>query len=126
MKYDSEAYRRLKEEEKVHLAALKRLKEQYRLLARKKRLFQTLEAALSPPEALEELEQALQQIREETARLEARLDIALESTPPDNVPSPTTTEPPASDTTDSALPEKTIGRIRSPRKPEPPHEREED
>ncbi len=125
MSLSREEYERIKQEEKAHLAAIRRLKEQYRQLSRKRKLLRHIEAATRSPEALEELEQTLAQIREETARIEAMLDLALEMHPSSEEPH-STEEPPASDTVNPPLPEKTIGRIHPSRKPDPPYEREED
>ncbi len=125
---DAESYQRLKEAEKEHLRALRRLKEAVRLLKRRSALDQALERLTTQTQAaLEAHAEALERLKLETAYQEARLELALEHrTPSPTVLSDTAQPPlrvqdvreprPCDPETETAaqapVPEKTLGRFR--------------
>lgn len=75
-----EEYQRLKEAEKEHLRKLKKLKEAVRQLERQKRVSRAVEDITDGPRALmDENADLVDQLAMETARSEAKLEIALES-----------------------------------------------
>ncbi len=130
-----EDYQRLKEAEKEHLRALRRLKEAVRLLRRRRAIDEALTSLERQTEAtLSAHNEALERLALETAYQEARLELALEGheLPPNDVPDPERTrrraqellrqlrdETETSDAADSSAPakvrpEKTLGRLRPP------------
>ncbi|MFQ5570471.1 MAG: hypothetical protein ACE5G0_12390 [Rhodothermales bacterium] len=75
-----EEYQRIKEAEKEHLRALKKLKQTAHLLQRRKSVNQALENMVSGSEdAFDTHQEMLDKLTIETARQEARLEIALEN-----------------------------------------------
>lgn len=75
-----EEYQRLKEAEKEHLRSLRKLKQTVRSLQRQKKLTDAVEnVTMKPMEALNDHDALVQELAMETARNEARLDVALES-----------------------------------------------
>lgn len=142
-----EEFDRLKEEEKAHLRQIRALKEAVRLLERQRSVTSALEQMTSRSrEALEANERLIDEIARDTARQEAKLDVALESTPDhdsleetgaairaqqlveklrrqmspeeeeataDEAPSVAAEDPKRSPARPEALPEKTLGRMRS-------------
>ncbi|NNE71886.1 MAG: hypothetical protein HKN29_16195 [Rhodothermales bacterium] len=75
-----EEYQRLKEAEKEHLRSLRKLKQTVRSLQRQKKLSDAVEnVTIKPMEALNDHDALVQELAMETARNEARLDVALES-----------------------------------------------
>lgn len=80
-----EEFQRIKEEEKEHQRQLKSLKHAVRLLERQRSVTNALEEMTSRSrQVLEDNERLIEEIALDTARNEARLDVALES----NEPSP--------------------------------------
>ena len=76
-----EEYKRIKEDEKEHLRALKKLKQTARLLERRKSVNQALGNMVGgSKDALGTHEEMLDKLTLETAQQEARLEIALENT----------------------------------------------
>ncbi len=129
-----EDYQRLKEAEKEHLRALRRLKEAVRLLRRRRAIDEAL-ARLEhqAAETLAAHDEALERLALETAYREARLELALEGhEPPDDALDPSQTrrraqellrqlrdETETSAAADSSVPaergaDKTLGRLRPP------------
>jgi alanyl-tRNA synthetase len=75
-----EEYQRLKEAEKAHLRSLRELKKAVRSASRQTRLADAIEGATARPmQALDDHDALIQDLAIETARNEARLDVALES-----------------------------------------------
>lgn len=75
-----EEFERIKEEEKAHLRKLKALKEAARTLGRQQRVTQVLERMVEvSKDVLHKSEDLVDRLTHETARQEARLDIAMES-----------------------------------------------
>ena len=75
-----EEYQRLKEAEKEHLRSLRKLKQTVRSLQRQKKLTDAVENVTTKPmDALSDHDALVQELAMETARNEARLDVALES-----------------------------------------------
>lgn len=75
-----EEYQRLKEAEKEHLRKLKELKNAVRQLERQKRVGRAIEGITETPrDLLDENAGLVEQLAMETARSEAKLDIALET-----------------------------------------------
>ncbi|NBC16760.1 MAG: hypothetical protein GVY18_05505 [Bacteroidetes bacterium] len=75
-----EEYQRLKEAEKEHLRKLKKLKDTARSLARRNKVARTLGDMVSTSrDALDAQEQMVSDLAQETARQEARLELALEA-----------------------------------------------
>lgn len=115
-----EEYQQYKNAEKVHLRKLRELKKTVRRLERQTNVRASLEnVSRSAAEALETHQELVDRLALETSRLEARLEIALESAQeieaPDSDQQPTPADP-ARDaenpTTERANPpDKTIGRM---------------
>lgn len=81
-----EEYQRLKEAEKEHLRSLRKLKQAVRDLERQKKLSDAVEkATVSPMDSLDRHNALVRDLAMETARNEARLDVALESISSDQV-----------------------------------------
>ncbi|HEX7069373.1 MAG TPA: hypothetical protein VF190_01145 [Rhodothermales bacterium] len=81
-----EEFNRLKEEEKAHLRQMRSLKRAVRLLERQRSVTSALEEMTTRSKAaLEANEKLIEEIAFDTARQEAKLDVALEST---EVPNP--------------------------------------
>lgn len=81
-----EEYQRLKEAEKEHLRSLRKLKQTVRSLQRQKKLTDAVENVTTRPmDALSDHDALVQELALETARNEARLDVALESISQDSV-----------------------------------------
>ncbi|MFT5142722.1 MAG: DNA-binding PucR family transcriptional regulator [Rhodothermales bacterium] len=75
-----EEYQRLKEAEKAHLRSLRELKQAVRGLNRQKKLTDAVvNATVKPMASLDDHDALVQELAMETARNEARLDVALES-----------------------------------------------
>lgn len=75
-----EEYQRLKEAEKEHLRSLRKLKQAVQAAQRQQKLTDAVrKAVISPMDALENHDALVQELALETARNEARLDVALES-----------------------------------------------
>ncbi len=130
-----EDYQRLKEAEKEHLRALRRLKEAVRLLRRRRAIDEALARLERQTEAtLAAHDEALERLALETAYQEARLELALEGhePSPDDALDPSQTrrraqellrqlrdETETSAAADSSIPaergaDKTLGRLRPP------------
>ena len=73
-----EEYQRIKEAEKAHLRKVKELKRAVRTLGRQQRLTKAVESLTGGRAKLDENEALIEQLALDTARSEARLDIALE------------------------------------------------
>jgi hypothetical protein len=81
-----EEYQRLKEAEKDHLRSLRKLKQTVRSLQRQKKLTDAVENVTTKPmDALNDHDALVQELAMETARNEARLDVALESISHDRI-----------------------------------------
>lgn len=75
-----EEYEQYKEAEKEHLKKLKELKKAVRMLERRKQIRSSLEAVRrSSEDALEAQQDAVDRLAMETAKQEARLELALDS-----------------------------------------------
>lgn len=82
-----EEFQRLKEAEKAHLRSLQKLKEAARQLRRQQSLTQAVENIVEGPRrVLDEQEALLEQLALDTARSEARLDMAMETLPAETPP----------------------------------------
>lgn len=79
----NEAYERIKEEEKAHLRELRKLRNMAKHLRAKRSVQAALERMLDGSrEVLDTHDEMVRRLAVETARHEARLELALESTPP--------------------------------------------
>jgi hypothetical protein len=94
-----EEYQRLKEAEKAHLRSLRELKQAVKGLNRQKNLTDAVvNATVTPMESLDDHDALVQELAMETARNEARLDVALESIGSDlDVPGPSPAQVSAAD-----------------------------
>lgn len=78
-----EEYQRLKDAEKEHLKKLKELKQAVKVLERQKKIQSELEKmSRASDDALQAQSEAVERLALETAHQEARLDVAMDSTPP--------------------------------------------
>lgn len=95
-----EDYERIKEAEKEHLRAMKKLKQQVRALKKKQRVSGSVaDMARGMDSVLQTHEQALEDLALETLRNEARMEVALEQTDADALGSDT---PPLEDLNEAA------------------------